>query len=251
MSWSRPTTRRGNGTHDAARAAFYSQNGSTWSLTGSLLGSTLLYMGLFLLVAVVSGTVALASGFDRFLAGVGNILLLPYLLLVVLLSAGLARAVGNTKRELVLGGLMMVIVGPFLGMAVAYGLATNPPAVISAAAAVGGSLVVTAVIALVSPWDLSKLSGLAMVGLFGLIITQVLAMFLAPAMGLVMSPIWSFIGILVFELYLVVDLSRLKNAMPYGPNDSLAAYLGLGLALDVINLFMYFLMLFTGGARRR
>ena len=75
-------------------------------------------------------------------------------------------------------------------------------------------------------------------------------MVLGGATGLMPSPLWSMIGIGVFELYLVVDLSRMRQAMAYGPNDGLADYLGLNLALDVVNLFMYFLMLFVGQSRR-
>jgi len=234
-----------------ARSLFYSQYGSSWTLTGSLLASTLLYMGLYLLVAAISAVVSLATGLDQVLAGVGSLLLLPYIVLIFLLGAAMARSVGHVGRELALGALMMVIIGPLVGLLVGYGLAVAPAAVGSALLAVGGSLVVTAAIAVISPWDLSRLGGLAFVALIGLIVTQGLALFLAPVMGLVASPTWAFIGILVFELYLVVDLSRIRRAMPYGPNDGLAAYLGLNLAMDVINLFMYFLQLFLGGARRR
>ncbi len=243
--------RRGSTNPGQARSVYWSQNGSAWSLTGGLLASTLVYMGLYLLVAAIGAVVSLASGLDNLLAGAGTIMLLPYLAVVFLMGALMARSVGHLGRELTLGVIMMLVMSPLIGLLVGYGLAVAPSAVLSALLAVGGSLVVTAVIAAVSPWDLSRLGGLAMVGLLGLIITQVLALFLAPAMGLVTSPIWAFIGILVFELYLVVDLSRIRNAMPYGPNDALAAYIGLGLAMDVINLFMYFLDLFLGGAARR
>jgi FtsH-binding integral membrane protein len=234
-----------------ARALYFAQNGSTWSLTGNLLASTLVYMGLYLAIAVAGAFVSLVTGVDQVVANSGTIVILPLFGIIFLVSMLMARSVGRVGRELALGAVMMLAISPILSIMVASGLATDPNAVFSALLAVGGSLVVTAVIAAVSPWDLSRLGGLAMVGLIGLIVTQMLALFLAPAMGLVMSPVWSFIGILVFELYLVVDMSRIRQSMPYGPNDSLAAYIGLGLALDVINLFMYFLMLFMGGARRR
>jgi FtsH-binding integral membrane protein len=237
--------------HSQARSLYWQTHGDTWSLTGSLLGSTLLYLALFLAIAAASAFGALVSGVDTYILRAGSIVLLPYLALVFLLSAALTRAVGNIRREVLLGAVMMVVVGPFLGMLVYEGLAVSPAAVGSAALAVGGSLVITAAIAYLSPWDLSRLSGLAMVGLVALIVTQGLALFLTPMMGLVTSPVWFFIGILVFELYLVVDLSRMKMAIPYGPNDSLAVFLALGLALDIINLFMYFLELFLGGAARR
>jgi len=234
-----------------ARGYYFAQYGSAWSLTGSLLGSTLLYMGLYLLVAATGAFVTLVSGFDNVMATSGSVAWLPMILLVFLLSAALNRAMGNVRRELLLGGLMMLVVSPFLGLALAYGLTVSPAAVSSALLSVGASLIVTAAIAYVSPWDLSKLQGLAFVGLLALIITQVLAMFIGSAMGLVTSPLWALIGIFVFELYMVVDMSRMRKAMAYGPNDGLAAYLGLGLALDVVNLFMYFLMLFMGGAAGR
>ncbi|MGC8489488.1 MAG: Bax inhibitor-1/YccA family protein [Clostridia bacterium] len=234
-----------------ARAVYFAQNGSAWSLTGNLLASTLVYMGLYLAIAVAGAYLSAITGVDEVVAGAGSIVVIPLLGLVFLVSFLLNRAVGHVGRELLLGGVMMLIMSPILSLIVGSGLATDPHAVVSAVLAVGGSLVVTAAIAAVSPWDLSRLGGLAMVGLLGLIVTQVLALFLAPAMGLVMSPVWSFIGILVFELYLVVDLSRIRQAMPYGPNDALAAYIGLGLALDVVNLFIYFLSLFLGGVGRR
>ncbi len=250
MAWRTPGRSRSMNPSQA-RSYYFAQNGSSWTLTGSLMGSTLLYMALYLLVAAFGAFATLATGFDAVMARSGSIAWLPMLVLVFVLSAALNRAIGNIRKELVLGGLMMLMVSPFLGLALAYGLSISPPAVLSAVVAVAGSLVVTAAIAYVSPWDLSKLSGLAFVALMGLVITQVLAMFIGSATGLVTSPLWSLIGIGVFELYLVVDLSRMRQAMAYGPNDGLAAYLGLGLALDVVNLFMYFLMLFLGGARRR
>jgi FtsH-binding integral membrane protein len=233
--------------------AYWQAHGDAWSLTGNLLGSTLAYLGMFLAIAAASGFAALVSGVDVVVERAGSLVILPYVAVIFLLSALLARSVGNIRREFWLGALMMVVVGPFLGLMVAYGLSVSPTAVLSAAIAVGGSLVVTAAIAYISPWDLSRLWGLALVGLLGLVVTQVLALFLAPVMGVVLSPVWFFIGILVFELYLVVDLSRLKVAYPYGPNDALAVFLALGLAMDIINLFMYFLQLFVGGAvaRRR
>jgi FtsH-binding integral membrane protein len=241
---------RGSG-YASARAAYWQTHGESWSLTGSLLASTLAYLGLFLAIAAASGTAALLTGLDTVIARAGSLILLPYFAAIILLSAGLARAVGHIRREVVLGAVMMAVMGPLLSLLVAYGLSVSPAAVVSAAVAVGGSLVVTAAIAYISPWDLSRLSGLALVALLGLIVTQVLALFLAPVMGLVVSPVWFFIGILVFELYLVVDLSRLRAAAPYGPNDALAVFLALGLAMDIINLFMYFVELFVGGAAAR
>ena len=232
------------------RNAYFGRYGSTWSLTGSLMSSTLLYMGLYLLVAAGGAVAANASGLTRVVSTAGLWGLLPFLVLLFAVSGAMSRAIGNVAKELLLGALMMLVVSPFLGMALAYGLAASPAAVLSAGVAAAGSVVVTAAIAFVSPWDLSKLSGLAFVGLVGLLITELLAMFVGAATGLVLSPIWSMIGIAVFELYLVVDFSRMRQAMAYGPNDGLAAYLGLNLALDVVNLFMYFLMLFVGGSRR-
>jgi FtsH-binding integral membrane protein len=240
-----------SGAYAQDRGAYWQQYGESWSLTGSLLGSTLLYLGLFLAIAAASGLASLALGLDTWILRAGSFVILPYLAAVFVLSAALQRAMGRIRQEVLLGGLMMVIMGPFLGLLVGYGLAVAPTAVLSAALAVGGSLVLTAAIALVSPWDLSRLGGLALVALLGLVATQLLGLFLAPVTGLVLSPVWFTVGILVFELYLVVDLSRLKAASPYGPNDALAVYLALGLAMDVINLFLYFLELFLGGARRR
>ena len=232
------------------RNAYFGRHGSTWSLTGSLMGSTLLYMGLYLLVAAGGVVAANASGLTRVVAGSGIVALLPFFVLLFVVSSAMSRAIGHVTQELALGAIMMLVVSPFLGMALAYGLAASPAAVLSASVAAGGSVVVTAAIAFVSPWDLTKLSGLALVGLVGLLITELLAMVLGAATGLVLSPLWSMIGIAVFELYLVVDFSRMRQAMAYGPNDGLAAYLGLNLALDVVNLFLYFLMLFVGGSRR-
>ena len=209
-----------------------------------------MYMGLYLLVATGGAVVANGSGLTRLVSSSGLWGLLPFLLILFAVSSAMSRAIGHVKKELLLGALVMLAMSPFLGMALAYGLAASPAAVLSAAVAAGGSVVVTAAIAFVSPWDLSKLSGLAFVGLAGLIITELLARFLGAATGLVLSPIWSMIGIAVFELYLVVDFSRMRQAMAYGPNDGLAAYLGLNLALDVVNLFLCFLMLFVGGSRK-
>ena len=244
---------RSRGRSGAAQNAYWQVHGSAWSLTGSLMGSTLIYLTLFLLLAAGSAMAVRVTGLATDIAhsAWGGIIFLPYIGLVFLLSALLARSVGRVGRQLVLGAIMMVIMGPILALVVGEALLVAPQAVPSALMAVGGSLVVTAAIAYVSPWDLSKLSGLAMVGLIGLIVTQGLALFLTPLLGVVTSPVWFFIGIMVFELYLVVDLARMKVQAPYGPNDSLAVFLALGLALDIINLFMYFLELFMMGGRRR
>jgi FtsH-binding integral membrane protein len=215
-----------------------------------LLASTLIYFGLFLAIAAGGALLSLATGLDALVAEAGTLAILPLLLAIVGLSVLLNRSMGHVGRELLIGGLMVLVISPVLGLAVAISAANDPTAITSALLALGGSIVVTAAIAWISPWDLSRLGGLAMVMLGGLIVTQLLGLFLAPVLGVVTSPVWFLIGTLVFALYMTVDLSRLKMAMPYGPNDALAAYLGLALALDVINLFLYLLAFFGGGSRR-
>jgi|BEDMetMinimDraft_2_1075160.scaffolds.fasta_scaffold13954_2 FtsH-binding integral membrane protein len=226
------------------------RTGQPWSLTGSLLASTVLYFGLYLAVAAAGAAASLALGVDAWIAESGGFVFLPMLLAVFGLGVLINRSVGQVGRQILLGALLLLVLSPFLGLAVAVAAATHPAALASAALAVGGSVVVTAAIAWISPWDLSRLGGLALVALVGLVVMQLLGWFLAPVLGLVTSPVWYFIGTLVFALYLVVDLSRLKVAMAYGPNEALAAFLGLALALDVINLFLYLLAFFGGGSRR-
>ncbi|MCL8209411.1 MAG: Bax inhibitor-1 family protein [Actinomycetia bacterium] len=226
------------------------RTGRPWSLTGSLLASTVLYFGLYLAVAAAGAAASLALGVDAWIAQTGGVLVLPLLLAVVGLSVLLNRAAGQVGRQILLGALILLVLSPFLGLAVAAAAVNHPAALASAALAVGGSVVVTAAIAWISPWDLTRLGGLALVAVVGLVVTQLLGWFLAPVLGLVTSPVWYFLGTLVFALYLVVDLSRLKVAMAYGPDDALAAFLGLALALDVINLFLYLLAFFGGGNRR-
>lgn len=225
----------------AQQSAAYAATGATWTLTGPLLGGALLSMAGYLLVAGLSAIGALASGFDQTIGRAGPSILIPFVAAVVLVSSLMTRSLGHAAQEYFWGAVLMILMGPFVGMAVGYALHVDPAAVTSAGLAVGVSLGITALIAYLSPWDLTRLSGLAGMGLLGLLVTETAALFLAPVLGVVLSPWWSFAGIAVFELYLVVDFSRIRTALRYGPRTGLAAYLGLNLALDVINLFLFFL----------
>ncbi len=231
--------------------AAYSTTGTPWHATRSILGGALLSMTGYLLIAAIGAVLAITSGLAYQLAQSGYAIIIPFLILALLITFAMNRSIGHLGQEFFWGALLMLLLSPFLALAVLYAESVNPGALTSAGFSVAGSLIITTIIAYVSPWDLSKLSGLAFVGLAGLIITEIIAMFSGAALGLVTSPLWSFLGIAVFELYLVVDFSRIRRTLPYGPRKGLAAYLGMNLALDVINLFIFFLQLFTGQSRIR
>lgn len=223
-----------------------SGTGGKWSLTGNLMGSTMLYLVGYLFLTALSGIIVIFTG----VLNLASSDVMPLMLVPLFASMFLIyrmRKARSLRGELFMGALVMVLMGPWVAIMVALVGASSGFAVVwSAVSAVAISVVATSLIVYVSPWDLSKLSGLAFVALIALIASEFINLVLAWTMGVHFLQLWYFIGAAVFELYLVVDISRVRRQAVYGPNDGLAAWLALDLALDIINLFFYMLMLFSG-----
>ncbi|MFA6023657.1 MAG: Bax inhibitor-1/YccA family protein [Candidatus Gracilibacteria bacterium] len=99
-----------------------------------------------------------------------------------------------------------------------------------------------AVVGLTSNRSFQGLTGFLFVALIGMILTGVLGIFLP--WGNTMEMVYSGAGVLIFSLYALVDIQRLKT-MP----DEGAVQAAIALYLDIFNLFIFILRL-TGALRR-
>jgi modulator of FtsH protease len=99
--------------------------------------------------------------------------------------------------------------------------------------------------AVVSKRDFSAWGSFFIVGLWVLIVTSLINMFVGSAMG----SIWIAGGtVLVFSGLLVFDTWRIVRSGQYGPNDYVPA--AVNIYLDLLNLFIGIISLLGGGRRR-
>lgn len=90
--------------------------------------------------------------------------------------------------------------------------------------------------------DLSKISTILFMGLIGLIIATIVNLFLQNAL---FDIILSWIGIIIFVVFVAYDIQKIKRMIPYIENPNSVAIVGaLQLYLDFVNIFIRLLSLF-------
>lgn len=110
-----------------------------------------------------------------------------------------------------------------------------------------GLFLVMATIGFVTKRDLTKMGGLLLMALLGIIIASLVNLFLGSSM---LDMVITYVAILVFIGLIAYDTNRLKqmSAMIQDPNSPMAKKLSLhgalALYLDFINLFVYLLRIF-------
>jgi FtsH-binding integral membrane protein len=135
-----------------------------------------------------------------------------------------------------------VYIAPFLAVAEAHA----PGAVSEAALLTFGAFGALSLYATLSRRDFSAWGGFFMVGLVVLFLAMILNAFIGGA-G---ATLWiAGVGVFVMAGLLVFDTWRLLRSGTLGPEDYVLA--AVSIYVDLLNMFLFILMLFTGGNRRR
>ena len=125
-------------------------------------------------------------------------------------------------------------------------------AIVLAFAATAGSFFALSMYSFTTKRDLSPIGSFCYMGLWGMIIVGLLAMFIPGLRTQPMNLTYAAIGVLVFSGLTAYDTQRIKNMYLSGLADKrdVAVISGaLMLYLDFINLFLSLLRLFGGGKR--
>jgi len=94
--------------------------------------------------------------------------------------------------------------------------------------------------------DLQAVGTFCIMGLWGLIIESILALFIPALRGNTMELTMGAIGVIVFSGLTAYDTQKIKSMAVYAPNQEVAAITGaFMLYLDFINLFLSILRLFS------
>ena len=160
-------------------------------------------------------------------------------------------SVWKPGRSLAATTLMFILFSALNGATLAYIFAAfAPAAIVKTFMITAGTFGVTAAYGYFTRRDLTKLGGLLMMGLIGVVIAGVVNLFLHSS-GLDM--VVSILGVLVFVGLTAWDSQRIKMqlamAEDLGEQSQKIALAGaLSLYLDFVNLFLY-LLRFFGGSR--
>jgi FtsH-binding integral membrane protein len=155
-----------------------------------------------------------------------------------LIGLNAANARGNTGLALGLLLLFGLLMGASVATTVNYYAETDPTAVRQAFGATALFVGVLGTGGYVTRRDLSFLYRFAFFALLGLLVAGIVLIFVRiPAA----YTIYSFFGLAVFGLYVVIDFNRLRRA---GGQEAIP--LAAGIFLDVLNIFLFFLRIFGG-----
>ena len=147
-----------------------------------------------------------------------------------------ANARGNTGPAVLLLFAFGALMGVSVSATVNYYAETDPQAVRQAFGATALFVGVLGAGGYATRRDLSFLYRFAFFALVGLLIAGIVLIFVQiPAA----YTLYSFFGLAVFGLYVVIDFNRLRRA---GSQEAIP--LAAGIFLDVLNIFLFFLRIF-------
>ena len=150
----------------------------------------------------------------------------------------------QNPRSLILTLIFTFVAGIIIAPALFVAEATNPGIVGQAGLLTLSTFGVLSLYAVVSKRDFSAWGSFFIVGLWVLIATSLINMFVGSALG----SLWIAGGtVLVFSGLLVFDTWRIVRSGVYGPDDYVPA--AVNIYLDLLNLFLAILSL-LGGRRR-
>jgi uncharacterized protein len=153
-----------------------------------------------------------------------------------LIGLNVANARGNTGLALGLLLLFGLLMGASVATTVNYYAETDPTAVRQAFGATALFVGVLGTGGYMTKRDLSFLYRIAFFALLALLVFGIVLIFVRiPAA----YTLYSFLGLAVFGLYVVIDFNRLRRA---GTQEAIP--LAAGIFLDVLNIFLFFLRIF-------
>jgi modulator of FtsH protease len=147
-----------------------------------------------------------------------------------------ANARGNTGAAVLMLFAFGLLTGASVATTVNYYAETDPMAVRQAFGATALFVGVLGAGGYATRRDLSFLYRIAFFALLGLLVVGIVLIFVRiPAA----YTLYSFFGLAIFGLYVVIDFNRLRHG---GRNEAIP--LAAGIFLDVLNIFLFFLRIF-------
>jgi modulator of FtsH protease len=191
-------------------------------------------------VAVTTAIFALGAYLGRGLTGgVGIVAFIVAFAVLIGLRFAAAR---STELALALLGAFGLLIGLAVGPVVAYYAGMDPRAVWDAGGATALFVAAFGSAGYATRRDLSGLARALFWALLALIVAGIVAIFVnIPGAALA----YSVLGLVIFAGFTMFDFQRLRHAR----NVTEAPLLAASIFLDVLNVFLFFLEIFTGGER--
>jgi modulator of FtsH protease len=197
------------------------------------------------LFARVMWLVAIATGFFALGCYAGRDLSTGWSIAWFILGfAGLIAMNFTVRRSEAASVVLLMCVGLFLGLAmgpaVAYYSTSSPRAVWQAAGATALFMAGFGAFGYATRRDLGAIGRISFFGLVGLIIFSIILIFIQiPGADL----LWSILGLVIFAGLTMYDFQRLRQSKGMASAPLIAA----SIFLDALNVFLFFLRLFSGG----
>lgn len=203
-------------------------------LAGSLMGRTLGYLVLLLLILSASVVVSPLAGRPGMWIGIAAALIG---------SIMVGRNVGSASRAFIWGAVVAIGMGMLVGPVVWSVAFTETGLLWTTLGTLLIAVLFSAFLVSFVPWDFSRLMPLLFLGLILLIVTGVLSWIIPGVSGLVTSKAYNLIGALIFIGYLLVDFSLMRVRGRVMPAQGAAVVLAVSLLIDIVNLFLFLLRL--------
>ena len=204
--------------------------------TNTLFGQT---MGF---VAATAGLFALGSYLGRNLA-TGGPSLIAFIGAFVCLIAMRYTAQRSREGTIALLAVFGLLLGVAMSPALTYYAAADPQALWKAGGATALFIAALGSAGYATSRDLSGLARVCFWALLALLVFGVVAIFVKIPGG---SMIYSVAGLFIFAGFTMVDFQRLRRSRDIASAPLLAA----SIFLDILNVFLFFLEIFSGGDRR-
>ena len=223
----------------------YQATYTTTSLNKAI-AKTFLWMALGLIVTAATSFLCIVSGFWYTLVTSVS----PFLLMIVQL--GLVIWFTASLKSASVAKLKTL----FMAYAISLGLTLTPITLIYSSGLIFIAFMITAVyfaclafVGFTTQKDLSKLGTLCLVGLFTLLISQLLMMFMHVGMS---TRLFSIIGLLLFTGLTAWDMQKMRVGLAASDGilqEKFSIYMAFEIYLDFINIFLYILELLGIGSR--
>jgi FtsH-binding integral membrane protein len=219
-------------------------------ITISRFGQAHVYALVALALALTAFGVFIGAAFAGFILSSG------YLLFILILELILVVTARAWSRSFPLNYLLFAVFPILSGISVTpliisivAGYINGPAILLNATLSTMFLTAAAAVLALTSSTDFGGLIGRFLFqALIGLIFFGVLQLIFPALRGSGIDMIVSGVGIVVFSLFLVVDMQRVQQGSAYGDSPFMMA---LSLYLDIFNLFLYVLRFMSAMSGRR
>ncbi len=203
-------------------------------VTGSLMGRTLGYLALLILILSASVLLSPLAGRVGIWIGIAAALLGTIMV---------GRNAWTAGRAFIWGAVVAIGMGLLVGPVVWSVAVTQSGLLWTTLGTLVIAVVFSALLVSVVPWDFSRLMPLLFLGLIMLIVTGALSWFIPSISGVVMSKAYNLIGTLIFIGYLMVDFSLMRLRGRVVPTQGTAVVLAVSLLIDIVNLFLFLLRL--------